>query len=259
MTTRGLAVLGGLLALFLGLPIVALLARAVRTSGLAGDVLTALALSLATTLIALAVILLLGTPLAWLLARRHFPGRGLVAALVELPIVLPPAVAGLALLLLFGRNGPLGAPLAAAGLSLPFSTAAVVMAQVFVSAPFYVSAARAGFLSVPHELEDAARIDGASEWSVLRRVTLPLAAASLGAGAVMAWARALGEFGATIMFAGNIAGVTQTLPLAVYSEFQSDLDRSIAAAAILVLAALGILLAVRFLDWRRAPASRSVM
>ena len=255
--TRGLAALGGLLVLFLMLPVVALLARAVGAGGLADDVFAALALSLLTTLIALAVTLLLGGPLAWLLARRHFPGSGLVAALVELPIVLPPAVAGLALLLLFGRNGPLGAPLAGIGLSLPFSTAAVIMAQVFVSAPFFVGSARAGFLAVPHELEDAARIDGASEWSVLRRVTIPLAAASLGAGAVMAWARALGEFGATTMFAGNVAGVTQTLPLAVYSEFQSNLDRSIAAAAILVVAALGVLLAVRYLDWRRTPDSRS--
>jgi molybdate transport system permease protein len=168
-------------------------------------------------------------------------------------------VAGLALLLLLGRRGWLGAPLESLGIGIPFTTLAVVLAQTFVAAPFFVRAARSGFATVDRDLEDAARADGAGEWSVFRRVTLPLAAPAMAGGLVMTWARALGEFGATIMFAGNIAGRTQTLPLVVYGEFQgNDLDASIAAAAILVLAALGVLVAVRGLGWRRALDVRSL-
>ncbi len=139
-----------------------------------------------------------------------------------------------------------------AGISLPFTTAAVVVAQVFVAAPFFIRAARAGFRAVEPEVEEAARVDGASENEVLGRITLPLAAPALGAGLVLAWARALGEFGATILFAGNLAGRTQTLPLLVYSEFQDSLDAAMAAAAILVLAALGVLVAVRLMRWPSA-------
>jgi molybdate transport system permease protein len=132
------------------------------------------------------------------------------------------------------------------------------MAQAFVSAPFFIRAARAGFQGVDPDLEDAARVDGGDEWAVLRRISLPLAGAALAAGLVMSWARAMGEFGATIMFAGNIEGLTQTLPLVVYSEFQSSLDASIAAAAILVLAALGVLVSVRIIHWRSVFAVGSV-
>ena len=153
---------------------------------------------------------------------------------------------------MFGRRGLLGEPLDVLGVALPFTTVAVVLAQTFVSAPFYIRAARAGIVAVDRDYEDAARVDGASEAAVLRWVTLPLAAPGLAAGLVMSWARALGEFGATIMFAGNVAGRTQTLPLVVYSEFQAgDLETSIAAAAILVLAAFGVLVAVRVLHWGR--------
>ena len=239
---------------FLALPVVALLWRAVE-SGALGDalagraVLDALALSLTSTVVSLVVVVTVGTPLAFVLARSEFRGKALAEALVDLPIVLPPSVAGLALLFAFGRNGLAGGALELAGITLPFTTLAVVVALVFVASPFYVRAARAGFRGVEPEVEEAARVDGASENAVLGRITLPLAAPAVGAGLVLAWARALGEFGATILFAGNIEGRTQTLPLLVYSEFQEGVDAAIAAATILVLAALGVLVAVRLMRW----------
>jgi molybdate transport system permease protein len=229
---------------FLALPVAWLVGRALSGDGaLDESVLVALRLSLLTTVLSLALTLGFGTPLAWVLARRRFPGRRLVDAFVDLPIVLPPAVAGLALLILLGRRGPFGS----AGLEIAFTTAAVVLAQTFVSAPFFIRSARGAFASVHRDLEDAARIDGGGDWAVFRRVIVPLAMPVLAGGAILAWARALGEFGATIMFAGNVAGVTQTLPLSVYAEFQSSLDASIAAAAILVAAALTVLLGVRLI------------
>ena len=168
-------------------------------------------------------------------------------------------MAGLSLLLVLGRRGFLGGPLDAVGIEIPFTTFAVILAQTFVSAPFFVRSARTGIATVERDFEDAARIDGASELDVFRHITVPLAAGPLAAGLVMSWARALGEFGATIMFAGNVEGRTQTLPLVVYGEFQSgDLDASIAAAAILVLAAFGVLVAVRLLHWGRALDLRSL-
>ncbi|HET9435221.1 MAG TPA: ABC transporter permease [Candidatus Limnocylindrales bacterium] len=249
--------------LFLGLPVVVLVGRALVGGGVgaalgAAAVLDALALSLATTSASLVLTVALGTPLAWLLARRRFPGSALVETIVDLPIVLPPSVAGLALLLVFGRRGLLGGPLDAIGLDVAFTTFAVVLAQTFVAAPFYIRSARAGFAAVDADLEDAARVDGADDIGVARHVTLPLAGSALAAGLVMSWARALGEFGATILFAGNLEGLTQTLPLAVYAEFQAgDLDAAIAAAAILVVAAFGVLVAVRALHWGRALDLRS--
>ena len=250
--------LAGLLVLFLGLPVATLVARAVGGGALAaafGDpvVLGALSLSLGTTACSLALTVLLGTPLAFALARRRFRGSGLVETVIDLPIVLPPSVAGLALLLVFGRRGLLGESFELVGVTIPFTTLAVVLAPVFVAAPFFVRSARAGFASVDRDLEDAARVDGAGERGVFRWIAVPLAGSALAAGLVMSWARALGEFGATIMFAGNVAGRTQTLPLVVYSEFQGGgLETSIAAAAVLVLAAFGILVAVRVLRWGRA-------
>ena len=258
----GSAVVVGLVALFLALPIVVLVGRAVLGGGLPAAlgsraVVDALTLSLATTAASLVLTICLGTPLAYALARRRFRGSGVVESVVDLPIVLPPSVAGLALLLVFGRRGLLGEPLDGLGVGIPFTTLAVVLAQTFVAAPFFIRSARAGLASVDQDLEDAARVDGASERQVFRWVTVALAAPALAAGVVMAWARALGEFGATIMFAGNVAGRTQTLPLVVYGEFQGgDLEASIAAAAILVLAAFGVLVAVRALHWGRALDAR---
>ncbi len=244
--------------LFLGLPVALLVLRALLGGSLLVSltdpaVLDALRLSLMTTAISLVLTIAIATPVAHLLARRRFRGATFVEAIVDLPIVLPPSVAGLALLLAFGRRGVFGDALYAFGISIPFTTLAVIMAQMFVSMPFFIRAARAGFLGVERDYEDAARVDGASERQVAWSVTVPLASTALASGIVMTWARALGEFGATIMFAGNVAGRTQTLPLVVYGEFQSgDLDASIAAATILVIAAFGVLVAVRGLRWGRA-------
>jgi molybdate transport system permease protein len=263
-STPSLFALAGLSATFLGLPVAVLVARATFDGSLARAltaqvVLSGLVLSLTTTAISLVLTVVFGLPLAFVLARRRFRGSGLIEAAVDLPLVLPPSVAGLALLLALGRRGLLGGPLEAVGIEIPFTTFAVILAQTFVSAPFFVRSARTGIASVERDFEDAARVDGASEISVFRHITVPLAGSALAAGIVMSWARALGEFGATIMFAGNLEGRTQTLPLVVYGEFQGgDLDASIAAAAILVLAAFGVLVAVRLLHWGRALDIRSL-
>jgi len=261
---RSIAALAALFALFLGLPIATLVARAIFDGSLATAiaspvVLDALSLSLVTTAISLGITVSLGLPLAFVLARRQFRGKGWLEAIVDLPIVLPPSVAGLALLLVFGRRGLLSAPFEILGIAVPFTTIAVILAQTFVSAPFFIRSARTGIAGVDRDLEDAARVDGASERQLFRSITVPLASAALAAGLVMTWARSLGEFGATIMFAGNVEGRTQTLPLVVYGEFQGgDLDASIAAAAILVIAAFGVLVAVRVFHWGRVLDARGL-
>lgn len=259
---RSVVAVAGLMVVFLGLPVIALVARAVLDGSLAATatsrvVLDALVLSLATTSVSLILTVAFGLPLAWVLARRAFPGKGWLEAVIDLPIVLPPSVAGLALLIVLGRRGLLGGPFEAVGLAIPFTTIAVILAQTFVSAPFFIRSARTGIAAVERDLEDAARADGASERQLFRSITMPLASAALAGGLVMTWARSLGEFGATIMFAGNVEGRTQTLPLVVYSEFQAgNLDSSIAAAAILVLAAFGVLVAVRAFHWSRVLDTR---
>lgn len=249
-----IAGLAGAALVLLALPVVALLGRALTSGAIGGtpldSLLTALALSLSTSFVALAVVVVLGSPLAWILARRRFRGKVLVETLVDLPIVLPPSVAGLALLLVYGRRGLLGGALEVASVSIAFSTLAVIVAQGFVAAPFFIRAARSGLAGVERELEEAAAMDGADARRVLRHVTLPLAAPAIGAGLVLAWARALGEFGATMMFAGSIEGRTQTLPLFVYARFQGSLDAALAAAAVLVIAAIAVLSAVRGTRWR---------
>ena len=261
---RSIAALAALFALFLGLPIVTLVARAIFDGSLATAIASpvvfdALWLSLVTTAISLVMTVTLGLPLALVLARRQFRGKGWLEAIVDLPIVLPPSVAGLALLLVFGRRGLLAEPFDFLGIAIPFTTIAVILAQTFVSAPFFIRSARTGIASVDRDLEDAARVDGASERQLFRAITVPLASAALAAGLVMTWARSLGEFGATIMFAGNVEGRTQTLPLVVYGEFQGgDLDASIAAAAILVIAAFGVLVAVRVFHWGRVLDARGL-
>ena len=241
----------GLMVLFLVVPLVAIVIRTAQAGqGLSAAGLAtlwqALSLSLVTTAIAMVLIVLLGTPLAYLLARRSFRGRQLLDSLVDLPIVLPPAVAGIALLVAFGRRGLVGQWLAELGITVGFTTGAVIMAQVFVAAPFYIRAAKGGFARIDADLEAAAADLGAPPPRVFTTVTLPLALPGLAAGAVLAWARALGEFGATIMFAGNFPGVTQTMPLAIYSRYGAgDLQSALLMSFILLLISLLILVGFR--------------
>ncbi len=251
-----LVVVSALLVLLLGLPLLVLAGQGVATRGWEGlpdsGIQEAVLLSLLTTLTSAALIALLGTPLAYILARWRFPWRTGVIVLVELPIVLPPAVAGLALLLTFGRRGPFGPLLEGLGISLPFSTAAVVLAQTFVAAPYFIRSAQVGFQSVPPEIEAAARVDGAAGLTLLRHVTLPLASHALGSGLVLSWARALGEFGATILFAGSLSGRTQTMPLLVYGVFERDIDAAIWTGLLLLGVALAALVLSQWL-MRKAP------
>lgn len=207
-------------------------------------------LTLYTTAASTLVCVLLGLPVAYLLARFQFRGKGFLDALTDLPIAVPPVVGGLALLLAFGRRGLLGKYFDVAGLQIGFTTLAVVMAQVFIASPFFVKAARAGFEAVPARLEDAARTLGAGPWRVFWTVTVPLAAPSLLAGAVMTWARALSEFGATVMFAGNFPGRTQTLALAVMTAMESDLDAAVAVSSLSLILALAALFAAKTLARR---------
>ena len=231
------------------LPVGALLARALAPAALATllspGAAEALRLSLLTTLTSVGLTVLLGTPVAHLLARYEFRGRRLLDALVDLPVVLPPVVAGVALLLVFGRRGIIGEPLDALGVNLAFTTTAVVLAQLFVASPFYVRALKAGFRAVPRELEEAALTDGAGRWGAFWRVTWPLTRGAFAEGTVLAWARALGEFGATIVFAGSLEGRTRTLPLAVYAGLERDLDAALALSGVLTVAALGLFVIFR--------------
>ena len=207
----------------------------------------ALRLSVVTSLSSLCLAIALGTPLAYLLARHRFRGAALLDTLIDLPMVLPPTVAGVALLMAFGRRGVLGTWLDVMGIQISFTTFAVILAQSFVSIPFYIRAARAGFQSVDQELERVAYTLGHAPFSVFLRVTMPLAFPALLGGAVMAWARALGEFGATIMFAGNFLGRTQTMPLAIYSAMESDLTAALVLSAILIVVSFSVLFGVRLL------------
>jgi molybdate transport system permease protein len=223
---------------FLALPVVAIFTRVppgrlIRL--LSNSVVTdALVVSLKTTLVAEALLLLFGTPVAYLLATRRFPGRVLLVTLVELPLVLPPAVAGIGLFAAFGRSGLLGSTLDAFGLQIPFTLTAVVLAISFVASPLFVRTAIAAFEAVDPDLVAASRTLGAGPARTFFHVALPLAGGGLAAGAALAFARALGEFGATIMFAGSLRGVTQTLPLAIYEEFSLDFDTALAMGALLV-------------------------
>lgn len=225
-----------------------------------GRVLSALRVSLVTSLASLVLSTLLGVPLAWLLARVPFPGRRLVRALCVLPMVLPPVVGGAALLFAFGRRGVFGAWLERlTGLSLPFTTAGAVLAATFVAMPFLIVTLEAGFRTVDRRLEDAAATLGASRWMVLRRVTLPLLGPSLFAGMALAWARALGEFGATITFAGNLEGRTQTMPLAVYLELERDPRAALVLSVLLLAVSVSVLVALRgrFLGGETESAART--
>jgi molybdate transport system permease protein len=249
--SRGLVPIAAAAALaFLVLPLVGLVARApwsTLPAELASPaVLAALRLSLVCSLLATALAAALGLPLAWILARREFAGRSLVRALVLMPMVLPPVVGGVALLLAFGRRGLVGQWLDAGfGITLPFTSAAAVLAETFVALPFLVIAAEAGFRQVSRTYEEAAQTLGARPAYGFRRITLPLAAPALGAGLALAWARALGEFGATITFAGNFPGRTQTMPLAVYLALETNPDAAIALSLVLLVVSIAVLAALR--------------
>src|SRR4051794_36929399 len=245
-----LAVPAGLALLFLLLPLGGLLLRApwgrLAPALADAEALDALRLSLVSATTAMAICLVLGVPLAWVLARVRFRGMALVRALVTLPLVLPPVVGGVALLLAFGRRGFVGQHLDAwFGVTLPFSTAGVVVAEAFVAMPFLVVTVEGALRGSDRGLEEAAATLGASRLTVFRRVTLPLIAPSLLAGAVLCWARALGEFGATITFAGNFPGTTQTMPLAVYLALESDPDAAIALSLVLLAVSVAVLALLR--------------
>ncbi|GAA2090244.1 ABC transporter permease [Kitasatospora saccharophila] len=217
------------------------------------EVWQALKLSLLSATLATGVALVLGVPLAWLLARTEFPGRRLVRALVTLPLVLPPVVGGVALLLVLGRNGILGRWLDSwTGITLPFTTTGVVLAEAFVAMPFLVISVEGALRAADPRYEEAAATLGASRLTAFRRVTLPLVAPGIGAGAVLAWARALGEFGATITFAGNFPGRTQTMPLAVYLAMESDPEAAIALSLVLLTVSVAVLAGLRD-RWMSAP------
>jgi molybdate transport system permease protein len=241
---------------FLGLPLAALFVRGDLAAGLTSErTAEAIRLSLLTSTISLALIVVVGTPAAWLLVSRRFRGHALVATLLELPLVLPPAVAGIALLAAFGRSGLLGDELDALGIAIPFTTTAVVLAQTFVASPLYVRAAQAAFAAVDPDLVGAARTLGAGPWRTFARVIVPVAGTGLAAGAALAWARALGEFGATILFAGSFPGETQTAPIAIYALFEEDLETAIGLGAVLVGVSAAVLLAVKLLLRGGTPRS----
>jgi len=245
--------------LFLGLPLLALLVKApwdrlwsILTSTTS---LQALRLSLETASAATVLAFLVGVPLAWVLARAEFPGRRLARALVTVPLVLPPVVGGIALLLAFGRRGIVGQYLdSCCGITLPFTTAGVVVAEAFVAMPFLVITVEGALRGLDTRFEDAAATLGASRLGVFRRVTLPLIVPSLAAGGVLTFARALGEFGATITFAGNLPGVTQTLPLAVYVGLEGDPSEAVALSLVLLAVSVIVLVALRD-RWLRTGAA----
>jgi molybdate transport system permease protein len=235
--------------LLLGLPSFIVIARAISPSFvnalISPTVTEALRLSLLTTLISLALTLLFGTPLAYFLARYQFAGKRLLETLLDLPIVLPPTVAGVALLLTFGRRGFIGSYLSDLGITIAFTTTAVVLAQVFVASPLYIRSMRAAFANTSERLEAAALTLGASRMQTFWRVTLPLTLPYFLEGLILSWARALGEFGATIVFAGSLQGRTQTMPLAIYAALEQDLDTALVISAILTVVAFGLLFVFR--------------
>ena len=247
--------------LFICLPLLALLIQAFQQESffaglLSREALLALRLSLVTSTISIVIVVLVGTPFARLLARGNSLPLRIVDQLVELPIILPPVVAGVAMLLAFGRQGILGPALSQLGVNLPFTTAAVIFAQIFVAAPFYVRSAKLGFMSVPRDYEEISQTLGLSPWQTFLRLTLPLAAPSLMTGIALAWARALSEFGATIMFAGNLTGKTQTMPLAIMTALESSLDTAIALALMMLALALLVLAALALItrrSWQAVP------
>ena len=249
---------GGLAFLLLALPIAALAWRTIEAEAWQSNtnvaVRAALEVSLSTTLVSVLIIFVVGTPLAYGLARWQSRWQILVSAIIELPIVLPPAVAGLGLLLALGRKGLLSSTLDWLDIQLAFTSTAVIISQIFVALPFYVRAVHLGFASIPSEMREAAFVDGADEWNALRFILLPLARRSIFAGILLSWARALGEFGATILFAGSLQGETQTMTLLVYGVLERDINAAIWTALVLVGVAFIIMLLTRLLLDRKPIA-----
>lgn len=240
-----------LLAL-LALPILALLWRA-GSEGMFSFItqpgaVAALRLSLVTSTLSTLIAIVTGTPLAFVLARRKFVGKTFLELIIDLPIVLPPSVAGIALLIAFGRQGVFGSALNSLGINLPFTTTAVILAQTFVSAPLFVRAARIGFAEIEHQIVEAAYVEGSNEWQLFRFLMFPLAGRAILSGAILAWTRAIGEFGATILFAGNLEGVTQTMPLAIYLGLERSLSIALALSTVLVFVSFMLLLVTRRLE-----------
>jgi molybdate transport system permease protein len=258
--TEWLFILPSLLLLaLLALPIVALLWRA-GSDGLfmfiaQPSAVAALRLSLITSTLSVLIAMITGTPLAFVLARRKFRGKAMLELVIDLPIVLPPSVAGLALLIAFGRQGIFGMWLTSFGITLPFTTTAVVLAQTFVSAPLFVRAARIGFAQIDHQVVEAAYVEGSNEWQLFRFLMFPLAGRAILSGAILAWTRAIGEFGATILFAGNLEGVTQTMPLAIYLGLERSLSIALALSTVLIFVSFLLLLVTRRLENRTDDSS----
>ncbi|MCK9580568.1 MAG: ABC transporter permease [Methanoregula sp.] len=246
-----IATLVGLAVLFIGIPLAALLLRVPPALLLASlqdpVVLDALSLSLVTAGISTIIVIGFGTPIAYINARCQYPGKKIIDTITDLPVVLPPAVAGLALLMAFGHRGLVGQYLDLLGIEIAFTTIAVIMAQVFVASPFYIRQARTSFAGVSRVYEHAARTLGAGPLRTFFSITVPLAITGILSGAVMTFARALGEFGATIMFAGNLQGKTQTMPLAIYGALQGDMDASLALAVILVVISFAVIIVIKTL------------
>ncbi len=240
--------------LYIALPVVSLFLKADLSSMQAmldnSVVRDALWLSLVTTVITTAIVILIGTPIAYVTARYRYPGKEFIDSVIDLPVVMPPAVAGIALLMAYGRLGVAGQYFNAFGITFAFTTTAVVMAQVFVASPFYIRQARTSFEDVNRSYEHAARTLGASPLRTFFSVTVPIAMNGLVSGAILTWARALGEFGATIMFAGNFQGTTQTMPLAIYIAMNSDLNASLILSIILVFISFIVIVAVKMLTRR---------
>ncbi|MBK8046037.1 MAG: molybdate ABC transporter permease subunit [Anaerolineales bacterium] len=247
-----LALPGFALAAFLVIPLLVLILRGITQQFLAylsdPTLLSAVALSLVTSTLSTFLALAAGTPLAYVLGRVSFPGKSWLELPLDIPVVLPPLIVGIALLLTFGRNGLLGRPLDLLGIRLPFTTAAVVLAATFIAAPLYLRTARIGFAMVPQELREEAIVEGANEWQVFRHVMLPLSWRALLGGLILCWTRALGEFGATIVFAGNMVGRTQTMPLAIFIGFETNLSIALALSVILVAVSVLVLIGLKLVD-----------
>lgn len=243
---------GAILLAFFALPLMAIILRSINLdffdNAFSQQAFKALRLSLLTSSITTLIAAVFGTPLAYMLARWKLNHKAWLELILDLPIVLPPSVAGVALLITFGRNGLLGSALNVLGISLPFTTAAVVLAQLFVAAPLFIRSARIGFAHIDRQLEESARVEGANQWQLFSEIMLPLSARALASGAILTWTRALGEFGATILFAGNLEGMTQTMPMAIYLGFERNIGVALALSVVLIFVSVILLMLTKKLE-----------